>query len=77
MAEKATKADLTLEHKRQQPTKGFTSAGLTGQASQLLFLNLAFVRGLTERYSATEFVCNYISLIIFRSKQDIINVLPT
>jgi|GEM_PF-5702769 len=39
-------------------TKGFTSAGLTGQASQLQFFNLAFVRGLTERYSAVEFICN-------------------
>jgi hypothetical protein len=54
----------------ERPTKGFTSAGLTGQASQLLYFNLAFVLGLTERYSATEFVCNYISLISYSSKQD-------
>jgi hypothetical protein len=44
--------------KQLQPTKGFTSAGLTGQASQLQFFNLALVLCLTERYSATEFICN-------------------
>ncbi|MCZ2129475.1 MAG: hypothetical protein LC109_04335 [Bacteroidia bacterium] len=52
------------------PTKGFTSAGLTGQASQLLYFNVTFVLGLTERYSSAEFVCNYLSLIINSSKQD-------
>jgi len=51
-------------------TKGFTSAGLTGQASQLQFFNLAFVLGLTERYSATEFVCNLLSLFNSSSIQD-------
>jgi hypothetical protein len=40
-------------------TKGFTSAGLTGQAIPTFVFNLAFVLGLTERYSATEFICNY------------------
>jgi hypothetical protein len=56
--------------KQLQPTKGFTSAGLTGQASLLLYFNWASVLGLTERYSAIEFVCNYISLINNSSKQD-------
>ena len=51
-------------------TKGFTSAGLTGQASQLLFFNLAFVLGSTERYSTLEFVCNLLSLFNSSSKQD-------
>jgi hypothetical protein len=53
-----------------QLTKGFTSAGLTGQASQLLYFNWASVLGLTERYSAVEFVCNCIPLISTSSKQD-------
>jgi len=52
------------------PTKGFTSAGLTGQASQLQFFNVALVLGLTERYSTVEFICNYIPLISYSSKQD-------
>jgi hypothetical protein len=63
-------ASLLSSSKKLQPTKGFTSAGLTGQASQLQFFNVALVLGLTERYSAAEFVCNCISLIITSSKQD-------
>jgi hypothetical protein len=61
---------LLSSSKKLQATKGFTSAGLTGQASQLLYFNVAFVLGLTERYSAAEFVCNCISLTITSSKQD-------
>jgi hypothetical protein len=52
-------------------TKGFTSAGLTGQAIELLFSNVAFVLGSTERYSTREFVCNSLSLINTSSKQDV------
>jgi hypothetical protein len=61
---------LLSSSKKLQATKGFTSAGLTGQASKLQFFNLAFVLGLTERYSAAEFVCNCISLFSTSSKQD-------
>jgi hypothetical protein len=59
-----------------QATKGFTSAGLTGKP-QLQFFNLAFVLGLTERYSATEFVCNLLSLINFVPSRTTKAVLPT
>jgi hypothetical protein len=55
----------------QPLTKGFTSAGLTGQASQLLLFNLASVLGLTERYSSVEFICNYLTLLNNSSKQDV------
>jgi len=47
-----------IRQKHKRTTKGFTSAGLTGQASQLLYFNVALVLGLTERYSAVEFICN-------------------
>jgi len=41
--------------KKHMPlTKGFMSAGPTGQAFQLLYFNLAFVLGLTKRYLSTE-----------------------
>jgi hypothetical protein len=43
-------ASLLSSSKKLQATKGFTSAGLTGQASKLLYFNLAFGLGLTERY---------------------------
>ena len=52
-------------------TKGFTSAGLTGQATLLLYFNLALVLGLTERYSAAKFVCNLLSLFNNSSMQDV------
>jgi len=44
-----------LVTKKHMPlTKGFTLAGLTGQACQLLYFNLACVLGLSERYLSTE-----------------------
>ena len=53
----------------QQATKGFTSAGLTGQAILLWFFNLALVLGLTKRYSSVEFICNLLSLFSNSSMQ--------